>query len=247
MSKLAAYGCSHTGTYFGTPWAEFLAEKMDMELFLRSSPGGNVGNHLDKLNVDLQNEDIDLIVLQLSQYFRLTLGFKHHENRVPLNPHEDGFTFGNLGYYTFAADSDDSVFSSNLRFELPKYAKGIHRFIAENIVTSNWMREFAMQQLYTFVSLCREYDKPVYIFSWDEPMTNDPRYKKGSYINNDRWLHILDYNKLSYLNQSLNGYEGWFKKNDIKPLPDGHYGTEAHKAFVDEVLYDRVKDFYTNI
>lgn len=244
MKTLAAYGCSHTNTAHGTPWPDFLAEKLGMNLYRRSSPGGNVGNHLDKLNVDLQNEDIDLIVLQLSQFFRLTLGFSFHDDYFD-DDYQSGFNFRDVGYYTYSGNDDDKLMESNLNYKFPKGCTGITRFIAGEIVSSKWMRQFAQQQLYTFIALCKSFNKKLFIFSWDEPLTGKYVPKGGAPYVWEEWEHMLKGDNIGYINQSLNGYEGWFKEKGIEAIPnDGHYGTEAHKRFVDELLYSSISKFY---
>jgi hypothetical protein len=236
MKVLAAYGCSHSGTGYGDSWNKILAERMGMKHYRRSAPGSNLGQHLDKLNYDLQNEQIDLVVLQLSQFFRLTLGMSELEDMDhEYRPTEDGFRFGNTGAFTYAGAEDDEVFDQCFGLKLSDEYKGIQKFFARYILPTTWMRRFCNQQLYTFISLCKQYNKPLYIFSWYEPI-------KARYVMPE-WHHMLE--GVGFWEQSTDGYEGWFHENKIPCVPnDGHYSTSAHQRLVDEVLYDKVNTFY---
>lgn len=228
---IAAYGCSNTGTAYGTPWAEFLAEKLNHKLILRSSPGANVGMHLEKLNYDLKNSDIDLVVLQLSSWFRLTLGLAHWDYREDeYLSTEDGFRFQDIGFYTFGGQDDDHNFKEwDIKGD---GISGIHQFMTYNVQASSWMKRFANQQLYTFISLCKQYNKKLFIYPWYEFLINE-------YVVPE-WSHMLE--GVGYVNQHA---EDWFKKNKIDCIPnDGHFGTEAHRRLVDEFLYDKIKTFY---
>ena len=223
---LAAYGCSNSGTSYGTSWPEFLSGKLGYKLYRRSAPGANVGMHLEKLNYDLQNEKIDLVVLQLSSYERLTLGLAHFDNEEHLEyPSEDGNRFKNIGCYTYGCQTDDDNFRD---FDIKsKDSKEIHQFMFYDIQASNWMKPFANQQLYTFISLCKQYNKKLFIFSWFQDVED--------YILPE-WRHMLD--GVGFINKEA---EGWFNENGIDCIPnDGHYDTNAHERLTNEFLFDPI-------
>lgn len=254
-NTLAVYGCSHSTDHYGVPYGHFLAEKLGMNLHLRAASGGNVGNHLEKLNFDLQNEKIDVVLLQLSQYFRWTTGFRHFDDKNwqwEQDKTGNGARFKHIGMYTWRMRDEDFPIDSPLMDHFkPDYpVSGMHKFVTHEIVTSNWMRYQACYDLFVFSSLCKKFNKPLFVFSWDYPLNakenNNFTYEDHGYLVPE-WEHLLK--DFGFIEQPVVNKGGFFTVKGFKTKEGDltHYGTDANEALAIDFIYPKLISYVSNL
>jgi len=249
MKTIAVYGCSHSSDDFGAvgntkgkPWCKHLAEKFDFKLIQRASPGANVGMYIDKLLYDLEEHEIDGVICQISGATRLTLGFRHWDNKEwqweEDKEHNGGVK--HIGMYTWHNIQSDKKFGTPFMDHFkPNYpTQNIHKFIFREIALSNWMKNYSNQNLMNFITICNKFNKKLLAFSWNEPL-------KSSYLLPQyRW--ILD--DVTYIEQNCMNEGGFFEENNISPVPgDGHYDSEAHLRLCNEYLSGTFEKWYNSL
>ena len=110
--------------------------------------------------------------------------------------------------------------------------------MVQEIVMSKWNHHHANHLLWLFISLCKQYNTRLFVFSWFEPMS--------SYILPE-WRWMLD--EVGYIEQSVSGEkEGYFTVNSIPAIKgDGHWDREAHDKLVEGYLMEPItKYLYEN-
>lgn len=72
--KIAAIGCSHSYGYSKKSWPNHLAELLNAEVVIGSSPGAGIGIGVDKLCFILENNKIDHVFFQTPSDLRFCIG-----------------------------------------------------------------------------------------------------------------------------------------------------------------------------
>jgi hypothetical protein len=229
--NLLTLGCSHSGISFGThSWADFISSAFDYNLIRASSNGAGNSFYLEKLNYVLQNNDINLVVIQLTDPSRVVLGLSSNEKSIGSEENDlisDG-QFGDLGCYTWNVRANEN----NIK-NLTGHVVNIDKFFIPYVMTSNWIDYKVQQDICTMQYMCDSFNVPCIFWSWFVSMED---------IFNHRY---------SWLKSKVNYIDGWaedyMKTNNIASLPDNHYGAEAHAKLCDGWLIPEISRKFNHL
>lgn len=229
--NLATLGCSHSSDIWGTSWPDYLASSLDYNLIRAASPGAGNGFYTEKLNHILQNNNIDLVVIQLTEPSRVVLGLTSAEqlSGTEINNLNDPNSFGNLGGYTWNVVSNES----NIK-RITGHTIVIDDFFYREVSTSKWVDYKLLHDICAMQYMCDSFNVPCIFWSWFCPMEEMflPQYS---------WLE----NKINYVNNCASTY---IKNNKIQCIiGDSHYDSNAHARLCDEWLVPAVKIIYSSL
>jgi hypothetical protein len=210
--NLLALGCSHSGISFGThSWPDYISSAFDYNLIRASSNGAGNSFYLEKLNYVLQNKDIDLVVIQLTEPSRVVLGLRSNERAIGSEDKDlkSGDRFGDLGCYTWNAGANEN----NIK-NLTGHDINIDKFFIPYVMTSNWVNYKVQQDICTMQYICDSFNVPCIFWSWFVSIEDifSQRYD---------WLK----SKVNYIDGCA---ENYIQTSGIQSLPDHHYDAEAH-------------------
>lgn len=226
LKKFGAVGCSHTSRGYGEPWPIHLSRLINAEPIIASSSGAGNYMMIDKVK-SLCNQDIDIIIVQLTQPTRVTLGMSSYDQGGPHTDHNDelcdGHYHNGVGYYTWGLQNEKY-------FRQLDYNLKIDKFWVNEIMTSNWMRLHVGHNILTVKHICEYYNIPVVFFSWFEDFYNVIPSHYHELITTANLIPgcVMDH----------------VKSEQIPSLPDGHYGTDAQKRIVEDWLFERLQPMF---
>ena len=224
--KFGAVGCSHTSVAYGDSWPIHLAKEIDATPLIASSSGAGNSMFIEKVR-KLSEQELKLIVVQVTEPTRITTGLAHYEDGSHTSKfndeYNDGGKFENIGYYTWNSFSNDPLFKDL------GYDTKIDKFWQREVINSNWCYINTVHSILCMKYICESKNIPVIFFSWFMPFEEiiPEQYK---------WM----YQKINLIPGCA---ENFLVMNKIKSLPDNHYGTDAHQTLVTEWLSRQIKDF----
>lgn len=228
--KIATFGCSHTSYMAGTPWPIPLAESIGCELIESYSPGSGNEINIAKVNQVLDECNPNLLIVQLTDPNRLTLGLDyasaHDKVRFVTKPKYIGDNHvEDVIYYTFNHTNNiDNL--QNLLGE--KFHKDIDKLIINHIITSEHnLYHKVVHTMLAMENIARSYNTPIVFFSWSVDMHDI--IKKNGYSKATKNLNIIpDY------------IESFVSRRKLKPVSEGfalgHHGSENHKIIANEYV-----------
>lgn len=226
IKKFGAVGCSHTSRDYGEPWPVHLSRLINAEPIIASSNGAGNYMMIDKVR-SLCEQDADMMIVQLTQPTRITLGMSSYDQGGPHTDHNDklcdGHYHNGVGYYTWGLQNEKY-------FKQLDYNLKIDKFWVNEVMSSNWLNLNNCHNILTSKYICDHYNIPIIFFSWFEdfhklmPSRYDELIKTVSLIPGC----VMDYVKTA----------------QIQSLPDGHYGTESQKKIVEDWLFGRLQPMF---
>jgi len=244
MSKtnVAVVGCSHSSFLFGRPYHDYL-DPDKYSVISSSSPGGGNEMFIDKLYHILSNNDIDVIVVQLTEPARLTQGirdFNINYNKMSLPPnqmyHSDR-EFDDVLYYTFNIYDNNTYLSSLLNEDVK-----VDDFILKNISTTRYnLKVKIFHTLLSIIGLSKMFNTKLFVFSWfvefDELLKqkNRENHYQGILDNID---YVVDKCVATYTHE---------KRIYGKPELDYHYSSDQHKDIFEGYFYPHFNKFINSL
>jgi hypothetical protein len=225
MKTLLALGCSNTSDSWGKSWPDLLSEKLNYNLIRASSNGAGSSFFIEKLNFILQNDQVDYVVVQLSEPSRIVLGMKSFENNN--KSYTDGCSFNGIGCYTWNAWEND-----NNILKITKEKHQLDKFWLREVSISKWVNYKICQDICVMQYICDSFNKPVVFFSW--------------FVNFDK-LFVPEYMWLKTKINYISGHAvNFFETNNISPDPkrDYHYNSEANKLMVEDWILPNIKGYF---
>jgi len=227
---ILAMGDSHSSTSYGESWPYFLATAWDMDLIRASSCGAGNSFYIEKLHYALSNNNVDVVVIQLTEPSRVVTGFSAFENKSQNNDVSlcDGHRINDIGCYTWNIVNNQDNFASFIN-ETTK----IDNVWVPQVAMSKWINYKVMQDIITLQYLCDSFNVPCIFWSWFVPM-------QDLFIEPYQWLA----KKVNWIPD--NGYQ-WLQHNHIKPLPNFHYVSADHSRLTLEWLVPNLKNVLNNV
>jgi hypothetical protein len=226
MNKtILCIGDSHSYTFYGKSWPDYLSEKLGYNLIRASSPGAGNSFYIEKLHAILKESKIDLVVIQLSEPSRITLGIQYFENTDNTIGYDHPQAINDIGCYTFNAYRNNE----NLRrYSLISNDSDIDEFWLRQVSVSKWVDYKVMQDLMTMQFLCDQFKVPVIFWSWFVPM-------EELFIKPYEWLK----DKINYTTGCAFHYILENKISIVTP-DDHHLPPASHEILVDSWLLDKI-------
>ena len=224
--RFGAVGCSHTSRGYGEPWPVHLGKEIGATPIIASSNGAGNSMFIEKVR-KMSTDDIDLMIVQITEPTRITTGLAQFQDQSHTSrfndEYNDGGKFEGIGYYTWNSFSNDPLFKDL------GYDTKIDKFWQREIMTSRWCYVNTVHSMLAMQYICESKSIPIIFFSWFLPFEQiiPKQYE---------WL----YSKMNLISDCA---ETFMRKNQIKSLPDNHYGSEAHYTLVTKWLCRQIKDF----
>ena len=224
--RFGAVGCSHTSLSYGDSWPIHLGKEIKATPSIASSSGAGNSMFIEKVR-NLSDQDVQLMVVQVTEPTRITTGLTHFEDQSQTSEfndeYNDGGKFEDIGYYTWNSFSNDPLFKDL------GYDTKIDKFWQREIITSKWCYVNTVHSMLAMQYICESKKIPIIFFSWFLPFDQiiPEQYN---------WM----YTKMKLIPGCA---ETFMTMNNIRPLPDNHYGSIAHQKFTTEWLSRQIKDF----
>ena len=243
-NHLITAGCSNSSRVFGTPWSDFLMQRLDVpsdNFMTLAAAGAGVGNYADRVMSVLANRTKSLVIVQVTDLRRLTLGLRilDGDREQP----SEGLWFNKVGTYTWAYEGEKNHFNFSNKLhggitDNELTSMNISRetcdFISKEIVMSDYTLRTSLMSLYALKQACDMTDSYLLLFPWFQNW-------------NQMWAYVeYPYNKFSYIEQSADSF--LYKRNFPYVEKDckrgGHYGSEAHRVLCDEYIIPKLKSLF---
>jgi hypothetical protein len=237
--KLATIGCSHSSYYGGTSWPVPLAEELNSELTMAYSSGAGNEMNVHKLKLLLDKDAHDLLVVQLTDPLRFTIGldFLSCENAIKDNKVYREYLIGNQNtdedviHYTF--NHNENV--RNLERILGRrFHPDVDKLIIKHVITSEYnLNQKMLHTMLAMESLAKSYNVPIVFFAWT--------------LDLNQYIDKQGYKEAFKNFNIIPGYiEEFARKHEIKCIAHGqpaagHYGTSGHQRFALEYVLPYLK------
>ena len=243
IKKLATIGCSHSSYFAGKPWPVFLKEELECELIIANSPGAGNEMNLEKVKF-LVDQNPDLLIIQLTDPARFTLGLYHQKDlksgNVALIPQElvrdpsyleGSHHYNGQLYYTFNPTANDD----NLRRLTGNDDITVDHFIIDQVIPSNYnLYQKVLHTMSAMSFMAEKKNVPVVFFSWSVDIHKI--IKDNGYQDIFKDLKIIP------------GYiEKFVARRNLKPVPinmlgAGHHGPENQKIICNDYVLPYLKE-----
>lgn len=226
--KIATIGCSHSSYFAGIPWPIPLAEKLGGEVKMAYSAGAGNEMNIQKLNHLLNENKLDLVIVQLTDPYRLVLGIDYKSFNADL--YYDDLTgthnIKDVTYYTFNHTKN----VDNLEKHLKKsFHNDVDNLIINHIITSEYnLYHKVVHTICAMESLARVYNTPIVFFSWCvdmEKLFNENGYSKVLENFNIIPSYVEEFAANNGLRRTPPGHPG-----------GGHYATEEQVRIANEYV-----------
>lgn len=244
IKKLATIGCSHSSYFAGKPWPVFLKEELQCELVIANSAGGGNEMNLEKVKF-LVDQNPDLLVIQLTDPARFTLGLYHQKDLrsgnvsfvTPEQLTDPNYLVGSHHYngqlyYTFNTQANDD----NLRRLTGNDDIAVDHFIINQVILSNYNLYYkVLHTMSAMAFIAEKKNVPVVFFSWSVDIHKI--IKDNGYSDTFKDLKIIP------------GYiEEFVASRNLKPVPfgmpgDGHHGPENQKIICNDYVLPYLKEY----
>jgi len=222
---LGAVGCSHTSTDYGNSWPIYLGKQIGYSPIIASSNGAGNGMFIDKVK-SLCEKSCDLIIVQLTEPTRISLGMKSYDQGSPHSKYNaemcDGQYHNGTGYYTWSTRNDE-YFKKNL-----SYNTQVDQIWVNEVMDSAWIRLYTAQNIVAMTSICNWHSIPVIFFSWFVDV---------------KTLIPKEYYQMIKSLVIPGCAMDVIKSNAVPALPDNHYGSDGHKTIVDQWLSRQIQNY----
>ena len=152
----------------------------------------------------IQHNDIDLVVVQLTEPSRVVTGFSFYENKNYPDFYNDPNKINDLACYTWNVCDNEK----NFRSMLNKNTSIDHIWIP-NVSLSKWTAYKVMQDIALIQYICFKFNIPVVFWSWFVPME-------------ELFLPMYDWVKENIKYVPGCG-QNWLNQNKVPCIPnDGH-------------------------
>ena len=229
------FGCSHSSSAWGKTWAHYLGEYLGAPPLLDGSGQGASNEFaLIKLLTSIEEHNPDLIVWQLTEYSRLTLGI---DGYIP-GPKQvfkwnDPFIFDKAYYYTFNVVTN----LINLENHLKQNFSELDNFFIKHCITSTYNQQIKpFQTILTAQAACKLRGIKILFFRWwEQPIVeNKVNIAISKQID---WEDVMPEYVWQWCEQTKG--RAWIKAHD--KLGDYHLDSEAHETIAKELIIPFVK------
>lgn len=228
--KVATFGCSHSSHMVGIPWPIPLAEYIGCDVIVSNSPGAGNEMNVAKVNQVLDECKPNLLIVQLTDPNRLTLGLdyasSHNKVRFIENPKYIGDNHvKDVIYYTFNHTNNINNLENFLG---KKFHKDVDKLIINHIITSEYnLYHKVVHTMLAMENIARSYNTPIVFFSWSVDICNI--IKENGYSRATKHFNIIP----SFI-------EEFVLQRRLKPVTEGtgfgHHGSENHKIIAKEFI-----------
>lgn len=236
-TSLVVAGCSNSSHVFGKPWSYFLKNHfgIDSDHFIDlAAAGAGISNYVDRVIRELPHRAGSLVVVQITDTRRLSLGLSILDRQSNTTP--TGVSYRGVGNYSWAYTGEQNWdnFSRNLNGCISSYeleSMGITPevcdFISKQIVMSDYTPRYSLMSLLALKAACDMTDSTLLLFPWFQDWEGV-------------WSGAIDYpkDKFNYINQGADEFllgKG-FNYVETGHVRGGHYGSEAQEVLFNEYL-----------
>ena len=156
MNKILTLGDSHASDLWGVSWPKHFENITHSEVKNYCSPGAGNGMFIEKLHDGLKTFQPDYVIIQLTQYNRLTLGDTANNLKQ-----REGINFKGIGYYTWNIIGNEENILRNTGKKTT-----IDKYFIRNVITSAWMQYNFVQNIMNMQYLCDTFDTNCVFWSW---------------------------------------------------------------------------------
>lgn len=236
-TNLIVAGCSNSSYVFGKPWSFYLKNHfhIDDEHFLDlHAAGAGVSNYVDRVMRELPCRTGSLVIVQITDTRRLSLGLSILDGDTNTSP--TGVSFKGVGNYSWAYTGEQNWgnFSRNLNGCISSYELETLNitpetcdFISKQIVMSDYTPRYSLMSLFALKAACDMTDSTLLLFPWFQDW-------------NGLWSGAPDYpsKKFNYIEQGADEFLRNKGFNYVEPnhKKGGHYDSDAHETLCYEYL-----------
>jgi len=229
--NLATFGCSLSSDSWGTSWPDYISSALDCNLIRASSPGAGNGFYIEKLNHVIKHNNIDLVIIQLTEPSRVVLGLTSVEQHGKMKNFKlnDSNSFGDLGTYTWNTQMNED----NIK-RITGHEVVVDNFFIPEVSLSKWVDYKILQDICTMQYMCDSFNVPCIFWSWFVPFDKLflPQYE---------WLK----DRINYIDGCALDY---INNNHIQCIPnDGHYDSNGQAMICDGWLTPSIEKIYSAI
>jgi len=209
--RIATVGCSHSSNMFGLSWPDFLEENLKCTIDRAYSSGAGNEMNIEKVKHLLNNKP-DLLIVQLTEPGRYTVGIANPANPKNIKILTDDRFIRSSCYYTFNPHSNNENIQQIIGGKVDA-----DDFIINHVITSDYNLNYKiMHTISTMAFLARAKNIPIVFFSWCVDIHG--MISKYGYADFFKDLLIIP------------GYiEEFVAKNNLIPIPPGEFGTGHHR------------------
>jgi len=235
-SHLITAGCSNSSTYAGSPWTEYLVENFNINSNNHTSLfslGSGIGTYVDRVITTVKQYTNSLVVVQITDINRLTLGLSVLDDLYDHN--NDQLSFNGIGTYTWSHTGNKNWENfQNLLYGriTAKQLKeiGISRdacdFISNQLVLSNFTTRLSLIYLLALKYACEQCNSTLMVFPWFQDWS--VLWKDSTYPNTG--FNFIEESADSFLQK--HGYS--YVEEGIER--GGHYGSQAHEFLCNKYI-----------
>jgi len=233
--KIACVGDSFSTTTYGQSWPDFVSQRLGADLVRVCSAGAGNAFYVEKVH-DTVKQDIDIVIVQLTEPSRVVLGWRAwEETQQRLRPHHipaptnyadptHSNIYKDMGCYTMNVHN-------NAQWLTPMIGHDCQEFDAV------WLRQVAGTRYYEYATmhamlaikaLCDAHNKPVIFFSWFVPMIQ---------------LILPGYEWICNWNLIQGCAQEYIQQENLPRTNCGHLATESSQQFVNQWLWPGLEKF----
>jgi hypothetical protein len=233
--KIACVGDSFSSVTYGLSWPDLLSQRLGAELCRASSPGAGMAFYVEKCHDLVQDPDVDLVVVQLTEPSRVVIGLRAWEeiqqgarpHPIPapssyLDPNHNNI-YKDIGCYTMNAHNNEQWLTPIIG----NSANGIDRFWLTQVAGTRFYDYQAVHSVLAIQALCQAWNKPLILFSWFVPADE-------FFISDYKWL-------TDQLNLVPGHASAEVDKLQLEKTDCGHLATESWQQLFDTWLWPNME------
>lgn len=232
--KIGCVGDSFSTSTWGLSWPDLVAQHLGADFVRACSSGAGNAFYVEKLHDIVKQPDIDLIIVQLTEPSRVTIGLRAWQDHTKKYRHAwpgpknyfdptHSNVYKDIGCYTMNVHNN----AQWLNPWLPLSADKFDEFWLQQVAGTQFWNYQTLHNMLAMKALCDAYHKPVLWFSWfvawDELFLPGYEWFRDS-------LRLIP-GVARDIGQSMN----------LMYTSDGHYATEEYKQLVDAWLWPEIK------
>jgi len=231
--KIGIGGCSHSSKSYGNAWWYYMGKKLNAEIIPSSSDGMGNEINVEKIKgiID-KHPDVDLIIYQVTDPARLTVGIKPYEGNHQFKDMEllsHPYYYNKCHYYSFRNRFDINEFNKCFN---TNFSREVESLFTQIIVPSNFNTDYKVfHTLLTMQKICEINNKKIVFFSWFVDLKELALKTGYDYIIKD--MNILD----GFVSDEV-------IKRGINTIPNNtHFDSKNQCRIFEEILYPKLLSF----
>jgi len=223
INHLATVGCSHSSHMVGRSWPNFLKDQLGCNLNMAYSSGAGNEMNIEKVKLLLDSKP-DLLIVQLTDPSRYVVGITNFSNGLP--DQKRNLTSPNrikdIFYYTFNPHENNQNIKNLVGRQVDADS-----FVINHVITSNYNMYYkVMHTISSMAFLASQKHVPIVFFSWS--------------VDIHSMIKKYGYDKIFSNLLIIPGYvEQFVKKQNLKPIPVGEFGSGHHRSENQKIITEQ--------